>query len=87
MKINHIPGLKVNPYNKQAGKMEQTQKSTSKDKIEISSEAMKLQKLGNLEAARQEKVDAIKKEVQSGQYEVNAKKVAEKMYSFWDEMK
>lgn len=86
MKINHVRNVNLNPYNKQVGKMEQTQKTSSKDKIEISSEALNLQKLGNIELERQEKVDAIKKEVQSGNYELNSKKIAEKMYSYWDDM-
>ncbi|MGG0720062.1 flagellar biosynthesis anti-sigma factor FlgM [Robertmurraya massiliosenegalensis] len=84
MKINPLRSINVNPYNKQAEKIEPTQKAKGKDKVEISTEAMKLQKLGNIELERQEKVDAIKKEVQSGNYEVNAKVIAEKMYSFWD---
>lgn len=87
MKINHLRNVNVNPYNKQVEKLEQTQKAKSKDKIEISSEAIKLQKIGNIELERQEKVDALKREVQSGQYELNAKKVAEKMYSYWDDLK
>lgn len=87
LKINHIGRLNINPYNKQVGKLEQVQKADKKDKIEISSEAINLQKIGNVEVERQEKIEAIKKDVQSGQYEVNAKEVAKKMYSFWDDMK
>lgn len=87
LKINHTPGIKVNPYQKQATKVEQAQKANYKDKIEISSEALNLQKLGNVETARQEKVEALKKEVQSGEYAINPGKIAEKMYSYWDEMK
>lgn len=86
MKINNIGRLNVNPY-QQVGKMEQVQKTNKKDKIEISSEAMNLQKIGNIELQRQEKIDSIKKNIQSGQYEVNPKEIAKKMYSFWDDMK
>lgn len=86
MKINNIGRLNVNPY-QQVGKMEQVQKTNKKDKIEISSEAMNLQKIGNIELQRQEKIDSIKKDIQSGQYEVNPKEIAKKMYSFWDDMK
>lgn len=87
MKINHIGRLNINPYNKQAGKMDQVQKAGKKDKIEISPEAKNLQKIGNIELERQEKIEAIKKEIQSGQYEINTKEIAKKMYSFWDDMK
>lgn len=86
MKINHVRNVNMNPYNK-VGKMEQPQRMNSKDKIEISSEAMNLQKIGNIEVEREEKVSALKKEVQAGTYEVNSKKIAEKMYSYWDDMK
>lgn len=87
MKINHFGRINMNPYNKQQEKIEQIQKSDRKDKIEISSEAKELQKIGSIEVERQEKVNAIKKEVQSGRYELNAREIAEKMYSFWDDMK
>lgn len=87
MKINHLNRLNVNPYNKSVEKMDQAQKAGKKDKIEISTEALELQKLGSFEIERQEKVDAIRKEVQSGQYEIDAKSIASKMYSYWDDMK
>ena len=87
MKINNIGRMNVNPYNKQMEKMEQVHKAAKKDKIEISSEAKELQKIGNIDLQRQEKVEAIKKEVQSGQYDVNPREIAKKMYSFWDDMK
>lgn len=87
MKINNLQGMNINPYKKQAEKYEQIQSSNRKDKIEISSEAKQLQKLGTFEAERKEKVEAIKKQVESGNYEINPRKIAEKMYSFWDEMK
>lgn len=86
MKINHL-GFNVNPYNKQSGKIERTEKTNKNDKIEISSEAIHMQKIGSIESERTEKVEKIKNQVESGQYELNARKIAEKMYSFWNEMK
>lgn len=87
MKINHLNRSYLNPYNKQIEKMDQAQKAGKKDKIEISSEALELQKIGSFELERQEKVEAIKKEVQSGQYNLDPKSIANKMYSYWDDLK
>lgn len=84
MKINPFKGIQNNPYQNNINKLEKGQKVNKKDKIEISNEALQLQKLGSIELERQEKVDAIKKEIQSGNYQINTRKIAEKMYSFWD---
>lgn len=86
MKINHL-GFNVNPYNKQTGKIGRTEKANMNDKVEISTKAIHMQKIGNIESERAEKVEKIKEQVESGQYELNARKIAEKMYSFWTEMK
>lgn len=86
MKINHL-GFNVNPYKNQLGKIGRTEKANKNDKLEISSEAIHMQKLGNIESERVEKIDKIKSQVESGQYELNPRKIAEKMYSFWIEMK
>ncbi|GLB60195.1 flagellar biosynthesis anti-sigma factor FlgM [Cytobacillus sp. NCCP-133] len=84
MKINNIGRTNMNPYNKQMDKMEKAQNVTKRDKIEISSEALNLQKGNPLEMERQQKVEKLKEEVQSGKYEINAKEVAKKMYEFWN---
>ncbi|MFD2442733.1 flagellar biosynthesis anti-sigma factor FlgM [Bacillus sp. CGMCC 1.16607] len=86
MKINHIGRLNVNPYNKQMEKMEKTEKAVRKDKIEISTEALELQKMGDFDVERQEKIEALRQKVNSGEYEINAKEVAKKMYSYWSEL-
>lgn len=64
--------------------MEKTQNVAKKDKIEISSEALVLQKGNSVEAARQEKVQQLQQKVQSGEYQVNAKETARKLYDFWN---
>ena len=74
----------MNPYNKQMEKMDQVQKPSKKDKLEISSEALELQKENSFEIERQEKVEQLKEKVQSGEYEVNPREVAKKMYEFWN---
>lgn len=84
MKINNIRPVNVNPYNKLQDKIDKVQTPKQKDKIEISSEALQLQKGNQLEMARQERVAELKNQIESGEYEVNPKEVARKMYSFWD---
>lgn len=84
MKINNTGRININPYNKPMDKMEKVQNASKRDKLEISSEAMDLQKANPLEIERQLRVDRLKEEVQSGKYEVNPKEVAKKMYDFWN---
>lgn len=84
MKINNIGRMNVNPYNRQIEKTETVQKAGRKDKIEISTEALELQKIGQLELEREAKVKEIKDKVDSGTYELNIKETASKMYDFWN---
>lgn len=84
MKINNYNRVNMNPYQKQAEKAEQVSDSKKKDKLEISSEALKLQKGGSIEMDREAKVKALKEAVQAGKYEIEPKKIAEKVYSFWN---
>ena len=84
MKINNIGRLNLNPYEKQMDKVDKSEKSTKRDKVEISSEALELQKGNSLELERQKKVEELREKVQSGEYEVNPREVAKKMYEFWD---
>ncbi|MBU8881179.1 flagellar biosynthesis anti-sigma factor FlgM [Bacillus sp. FJAT-29790] len=85
MKINNIGRVGMNPYNKQLEKMEKVANTSKKDKIEISTEALELQKGNPIEAQRQKIVEELKDKVKSGEYEIEPAKVAEKMYSFWND--
>lgn len=84
MKINNIGRVNVNPYNKQMDKMDKTQNVKKRDKIEISSEALELQKGNSFEIDRLEKVEQLKQKVQSGEYEIKPREIAKKMYDFWN---
>ena len=59
MKINNIGRLNLNPYEKQMDKVDKSEKSTKRDKVEISSEALELQKGNSLELERQKKVEEL----------------------------
>lgn len=85
MKINPLGPLN-NPYQKQAGSERLEKLNPSKqnrDKVEISNEAKKMQQGNNIDAARQEKIDALKKKVESGTYHVDPEKTAKKFHDFW----
>ena len=64
--------------------MDQLQKPTSTDQIQISTEAMELQKGSRIETERQAKVDELINKNESGEYQVNPREVAKKMYEFWN---
>ncbi|WYP25829.1 flagellar biosynthesis anti-sigma factor FlgM [Alkalihalobacillus sp. FSL W8-0930] len=58
-------------------------KSQKNDQIQISSEALDLQVSKQEEAKRAERVEALKKQIESGEYKVDAKKVAERFHDYW----
>ncbi|MFB5661006.1 flagellar biosynthesis anti-sigma factor FlgM [Alteribacillus sp. HJP-4] len=85
MKINPLGPLN-NPYQKQADK-QSVEKSGSaqqgRDKVEISEQAKQMQQGTSIDSARQEKIDALKEQVEAGTYEMNPQKTAQKFYDFW----
>jgi negative regulator of flagellin synthesis FlgM len=86
MRINpNIRTGNINPYSKQLNKQQQLEKTsqTRTDKVEISSAAKELQKGGPIESARQERVESLKKQVQSGNYQVDPQAVAKKMVNYF----
>lgn len=84
MKINR-PGLfGVNPYQKQMEKMDHVKQANKKqDKVEISSAAKEMQQANQLSAERQEKIDALKQQIQNGTYEVDVKATAKGIMDFY----
>ncbi len=84
MKINHVGHVNLNPYNKQMEKMEGATKASKRDKLEISTAALELQKGNPIELERQKIVEDLKNKVDSGEYKIEPKQIAEKMYSFWN---
>ncbi|SOB91014.1 FlgM family anti-sigma-28 factor [Ureibacillus xyleni] len=81
MKITPIHVNSVNPYNKQQRKMNATSSiSTFADKIEISTTA---KEMSTISTDRAQKIQKLKEEIQSGEYQVNARKVAEDMLKYY----
>lgn len=86
MKINPFQPVQQNPYRKQIDKAEKAADLKAKsDKLEISTEALEMQKGTRIENERQEKVEALKQQIEAGEYKVNPQAVANKFYDFWNE--
>jgi len=85
MKINNYGTQGINPYKKQVSKIDQVKTDAVKgtDKIEISSAAKELQQVTQVSQARTEKIDALKKQIQNGTYEVRAEDIANSIVNFY----
>lgn len=77
MKINHLNSAGINPYKRNTEKQQEAAQPVKKqDKVEISTQAKELQQQNAIDQARQEKVEAIKKQVESGTYTIDPKAIA-----------
>ncbi|ANX13699.1 flagellar biosynthesis anti-sigma factor FlgM [Fictibacillus arsenicus] len=85
MRINHFNSIQNNPYKKQTQdvKQETVQSAYKKDEIQISDEAKKLLSSSKFEQERADKVNEIKRQVESGNYQVDASRVAKSILDFW----
>lgn len=85
MKINNVGSMGVNPYKRS---LEKSAAATSKsqlkeDKVEISSKAIDLQQSNEIIKARQDKVQAIKTQVESGTYTIDPQAIAKGLLNFY----
>lgn len=89
MKINETGRINaINPYQRsvESQRQEQMKKSTRKDEVSISDEAIKLlqaQKSGKADSERALKIESLKQQVSAGTYEVDAAKLAEKLAPYF----
>lgn len=85
MKINNFGTSGINPYKRQMNKLESTNKASqaASDKIEISSAAKEMQQVSQISAQRQARVEELKNEVQSGNYEIKPNEVAGSIINFY----
>ncbi len=85
MRINKVDNI-LQIYNKNAAnkKVKQEKVSKSSDDIKISERAMEfqfaLQKIKNVEEVRVDKIENIKKQIQAGTYEIDGRKIADKIF-------
>lgn len=76
----------IQSYQKQmqVSKMEKTKAIQNEDQLQISKQAKQLfEKNTEIDLKRQEKIQTLKAQVQSGDYQVNSKEVADKVFQFW----
>jgi len=84
MKIHGANKTNFNPYNDQLQKnINHKSNNQQKDQLEISSEAKKLQEVDKPHEERLAYVKTIKHKVDTGTYEINYDKTAQKMADFW----
>ncbi|MFX3675295.1 MAG: flagellar biosynthesis anti-sigma factor FlgM [Paenisporosarcina sp.] len=84
MKINNIGVNAVNPYKRQAQKLdaaEQTKKQSA-DQLQISSVAKELQS-STYATERSERIQQLKVDIETGNYKVDANKVASDLLAFY----
>src|SRR5699024_5617556 len=83
MKINGVNHSNIHPYHKQMQPPQKDAEIQSGDKLDISPEAKQLQQQSRISLERQEKINALKQQIEAGEYEVNPKKAAQTSYEFW----
>lgn len=84
MKINGPNQTNFNPYKTQIQKQLELKKATKQeDQLEISREAKQLQEQTKVHSKRAAYVEEIKNRVESGNYNIDFEKTAQKMIEFW----
>lgn len=84
MKITNYGVNAVNAYKKQVSNVKSAEnKSSFADKIEISKAAQNMQGISTYSSERAERVQQLKAEIDSGEYKVNSRKVAEDMLKYY----
>ena len=76
----------VQSYQKQmqVSQVEKTRSIQKEDQLQISNQAKQMfESKTEIDVERQEKINTLKAQIQSGDYQVNSEKVAEKMHQFW----
>ncbi|WP_053360847.1 flagellar biosynthesis anti-sigma factor FlgM [Bacillus sp. FJAT-27251] len=75
----------IQPYQKQTqvSKVEKTKPVQNEDQLQISQQAKEMFEKKGADPARQEKIKALKAQIQSGEYQVSPEQVANKVFKFW----
>jgi negative regulator of flagellin synthesis FlgM len=83
VKINNYGPMGVNPYQKNLQGCNQAPKSKAKaDKVEISATAKELHQ-AQWGAEQQEKIKALKQQIENGTYQIDVKKTAKGIVDFY----
>lgn len=76
----------INSYQKQMNvpPVDKAKPIQQEDQVQISNRAKEMfEQKTEASSDRQEKIDALKAQIQSGEYQVNSQKVADKVFQFW----
>ncbi|MBM7714186.1 negative regulator of flagellin synthesis FlgM [Bacillus thermophilus] len=85
MKITPYNRPDLNPYKHQPQQAGQELRKSAADQVEISEAAKKLQQSSKWEAERKARVEQLKLHIQSGEYKVHPKAVAEGIAKYFTE--
>lgn len=84
MKIQGSNSTNLNVYKNQLQRQANLKKNEEKnDQLNISNEAKQLQEMKKTNSKRSAYVDSIKREVNTGKYEVNVERTSQRMIDFW----
>lgn len=77
--------MKVNPYQNQIRKQTsvRTEQQVKADQLQISDQAKKMQEAKHVQPEREARVEAIKQQVETGNYSVDAEQTAVKLLQFF----
>lgn len=86
MKIQKFNLPAINPYKANQLKAEQVEQQAKMktDKLEISSEAKQLSEVSSFTVERNERVQQLKAQIESGAYDVNAKQLASNLIKYYN---
>lgn len=91
--MKRVRVMKIHPYNQiphsyklatEQVKQQQKPKEAKQDQVEISQTAKEMQHLAVGEN-RKAKVEALQKQIDAGEYQIDERAVANRFYQFWNE--
>lgn len=86
MNIDKTSPLFIQSYQKQTqvSKVEKAKPIQNEDQLQISQQAKEMfEKKAVVDPSRQDKINALKAQIQSGEYKVDSEQVANSVYKFW----
>lgn len=83
MKIHGTNRSHINPYYEQQQKVRQSEKKQTKDQLEISDAAKKLQQNDQIVNTRQSYVQEIKQQIELGEYKIQYDQTSKKLIDFF----
>ncbi|KYD22156.1 MAG: flagellar biosynthesis anti-sigma factor FlgM [Caldibacillus debilis] len=83
MKIDPFGPTGIHPYKQPYPRALSANHKKTKDRLEISSEAIKLQQHSSVIADRKKKVSEIRSQIESGTYKIDEKELAKAIFRYY----